>query len=296
MNKKVILIDGQNNMYRAYYKYANMKSRKGKPSSIVYGLPLIVGGLLKKFKPDEILIIFDHDRNKKRQEIWPDYKKREKGIRFDADDFHSQKETVHKLFKALGVPIVHQKGQEADDFIYKAIREYKARGFNEIIIASRDKDFRQLVDNKVSLWVVQDDHRVTKDNIEKVYGYTPRETLDDLILQGDKSDVIPGMPGFGEKTARAFIKEYGSIRKYLKGGHQFRKVDNELLKEVYKRNKALIGIKYFCRKYLKNVPMEITKGNSKIDYQYISEVCNDYDIKTFADPKFTKTFKDLLNR
>lgn len=295
MSKTVLLIDGNNSIHRAYHKYMGMKSKAGESSSIVYGFPLIVGGLLKKFKPDDVVVVFDGGRNKNRLKLLPTYKAREPRLDFDPESFDTQLQIARDLMTAFGVKTVREKGQEADDLIYLLIRAYKKLGYDNIIIASRDKDFRQLITSKVSIWVVTDDIRVTKDNIVNIYGTTPRQSLDYLILDGDKSDKIPGYPGFGEKTIKEFLNKYTSIQKYLDSREQFKKVDNVKLETIYKLNTELIGIKFFAKKHLMDLKFEIKPGNKSLDFKYISEISNRFNINTFVDVKFIKTFKDLKN-
>ena len=292
-NKSVVIVDGNNNLMRAFYKYKNMQSKKGEPSNIVFGFPLMMGALLKRFKPDDMVIAFDSDRHKERYKLLPNYKNREKKIDFDYENFQEQNKIAIKTMNALGVDTCKIKGQEADDLIYLLVKHYRKLGYTTIIIASRDKDFRPLITSKVSLWVVTDDYRLTHKNHKQIVGWQPRQFLDYLILDGDKSDKIPGYPGFGEKTITTFLNEYSSIKKYLASGEQFRKIDNQLLEEVYNRNRMLIGIRLFCNKHLKNLELKIKKGNKGIDYTYISEVSNRFDINTFVDTKFIKPFKKL---
>ena len=225
-NKTVLIVDGNNNLMRAYYKYINMTSKKGEPSNIVFGFPLMMGALVKKFKPDDMVVAFDSDRHKERYKLLPDYKSREPKIGFDYENFKEQNKIAVNTMTALGIKTLKVKGQEADDLIYLLVRHYKKLGYHKIIIASRDKDFRPLITSKVSIWVVTDDYLLTHKNHKQIIGWSPRQFLDYLILDGDKSDKIPGYPGFGEKTITTFLNEYSSIKNYLASGEQFRKVDN----------------------------------------------------------------------
>ena len=291
---RVIIIDGQNVLHRAYHKFKNMTSKSGKPSSVVYGFPYIIGGIVRKFNPDAVIVPFDYGRNQHRLDALPDYKNREKRLDFDYEDFIDQSQKARKILKALGVPTIKIKGQEADDLIYMMVKEFTKKGYNEIIIVSSDKDFQQLVNKKVSIWNTTKNMLITHKNHVSVYGYTPKQSIDYLILDGDKSDKIPGYRGMGEKRIKAFLEEHSSIRKFLRSKKEHKGLDRVLLEEIYKRNRLLIDIKYFCRIHGDSINIKIKKGSKKIDHHYLSKIGNTYDINTFCADTFLKPFKKLL--
>jgi DNA polymerase I len=296
MKKRVIIVDGNNALHRSYHKFKNMKSKKGEPSSIIYGFPLIISGLIRKFNPNHFVIAFDHSRNKHRMAALPNYKNREHRLDFDYEDFNKQCEIARKAMTALGIDYIRIKGQEADDIIYMLIKKYLKKGFTDIIIISSDKDFQQLITKEVSIWQPNHNRLLTYKNHESVFGYTVKQSLDYLILDGDKSDKIPGYRGMGEKKITAFLKEHTSIRKFLKSDKTHKTMSKEELEVIYKRNRLLIDIRYFCRKFIDKADMKITKGKKKIDSIYLSDLTNTYDIKTFMSGTFLKPFKTIIKK
>ena len=223
------------------------------------------------------------------------YKDRDKNRKdFDIDDFVSQQKDVKEILTCLGIPYVSKKGLEADDIIWLYARKYKRKG--SVVIVSTDKDFNQLLSNRVSIWHPWKNKRITHKNLEKEYGYTPDQCVDYLSLVGDDSDKIPGAKGIGHKTAIKFIEEYGSINAYRLGkGDEMKKFTRKQSEELFYRNRTLIDTRFFCRRYLKlkEIPLKSPKGKN-INKKGLSLICRKYSITTFIEPAFLKPFKQLL--
>lgn len=285
---RLVLIDGDNNLHRAFHKFSRFKDSEGNSTSMIYGFPAIVGSLIKILKPDEVLCAFDYGKHERRLELLPGYKDREG--RTDRKDFNRQRKITQKIIRNLGIGYVREKGHEADDIIYWFIKKYKHIA-DEIIIVSRDKDFYQLISDQVIIYNPHDEVYYTdKDN----RGLTPKQSLDFLILNGDSSDKIPGYPGVGEVTAMALLEEYGSIQSFLNSDGEIKRIDKEKLKTIYKRNKELIGIKTFFRRNLKDVEYKIHRRSVNVDV--IEKIANKHNIKTFHNESFLRPFLDLENK
>ena len=140
-NKPILLIDGNNLLYRCYYKFSGMVSKKGKPSSMVFGYPYTLRSLLNRFEPKEVYNVFDGGRDRKRMEILPTYKEREQKLGFDIDDFREQKQVVMDLLTNMNLSVIWERYKEADDLIYILVRKLSKN--NKVIIVSSDKDFNQ---------------------------------------------------------------------------------------------------------------------------------------------------------
>lgn len=286
---KLLLIDGDNNMHRAYHKFKRFKDKSGNGTGMIYGLPYIIGNLIRMFRPDNVVVVFDHGRHKRRIELLPDYKKRDKA---DREDFEKQRVITEELIQNLGLGYVRKKGHEADDIIYWVCRQFKDKA-ERIIIVSNDKDFDQLINNQVMVWSPHTNEMYTQRNKR---GLLPKQSLDFLILSGDKSDNIPGISGVGEATAMSFLKEYGSIKNYLKKPNPkpFKRViDKYSILAIYKRNKELIGIKTFFRRNLINVEYDLIQ--KKYDQKYIDKLAKKHDLKSFHSLNFINPFKTLKN-
>ena len=289
MNKESVILDGNHLAYRAYYKFANLRTIDGVNTSIIYGIPYIVESLIRRLNPLDVVIVFDGGHSAFRKALLPDYKKRDKKLGWDAEDFHRQKDAAGALMSALGVTVVHKKGYEADDLIAMLVMQNTKKGIESVIV-SGDKDFNQLINDKVVVYNVQKGIRLTKDNLKEHVGYTPKQCLEWLSIMGDKSDNIPGYPGMGPKRTAQIFEQYGSVRKYLKSNKQFGKIDNKKLTELMRLNHKLIGLIYFYRKFLKPQPFDISFSTG-IDELQLKRYCNLYETNSFLKPQFLKTYK-----
>ena len=112
-NKEILIVDGNNMLHRAYYKFSAMRSMSGTPTGITYGFIYILKGLISQLKPDDVYIIFDGGRSKERMGILNSYKDREKKEGWDADDFYRQKGLTNDMLTCLGVKVIEKKKTEA---------------------------------------------------------------------------------------------------------------------------------------------------------------------------------------
>lgn len=294
---KLLIIDGNNLLHRAYNKFSSMVSSDGKKSSIIYGFPFILSPLIRLLKPTDVLVVFDGARDKERLKILPDYKGGREGKRkdeFDRDDFEAQKKILKNVLSCLGIPYTTPKGREADDLIWLFCRRYRWKGSS--IILSTDKDFHQLLSHKLSIWHPWKKERITHKNVEKLYGYSPEECVDWLTLCGDKSDNIQGIKGIGPKTARKFLDQYGSLKNYVKGeGPEYKKMTRAAAEEVFLEAQTLINIRKFCRRHIPQKEVVVDNpSKGYIDDKELRCIASDYSITTFYKPNFIKPFKDLL--
>ena len=276
-------------MHRVYHKFPNFTSNNGTPTALIYGVPMLLQSAIRDTEADKVYVVFDGDHNPMRDKILPDYKKREPKLGFDAEAFYQQMSWLVDNLNSFGVHVVHQRGHEADDWICILARKLKAK--HHVDILSGDKDFHQLIRDNV--WVYNQTHKrfIKPHSCKHHYNYTPKECVDYLVLDGDKSDNIPGYPGFGPKTIRKFLDEHKSIRSFLKSDKSFGRVDKELMKEIYIRNKTLIDLVRFTRKYMKGLKVPIKKG--KFDKKEIKRFAITYDIKTFTKTNFLEIYETL---
>lgn len=282
---KVLIIDGDNALHRAFHKFSYMKDSDGRSTAMIYGFPMIIGSLIKMFKPDEVVCAFDYGTHERRKQLLPEYKKRDSHT--DRTEFDRQRKITEKLVRNLGIGTVRMKGHEADDIIYWLCRKYKDVA-EKIIIVSRDKDFHQLVSKQVHVWNPHEDKMFKFLNKD---GLNPKESLDYLILDGDSSDKIPGYPGVGPVKARKLIKEHGSIQSFLNSDCEFKGIDKDELRTIYKRNKELIGIKTFWRRNLKDVEYKVIRKS--VNEDVIEKIAKKHNIKTFHKESFLKPFLEL---
>lgn len=291
---KIIIIDGNNLCHRAYHKFKQMRSSEGKQSGVAFGFLYILRSLVNLHSATRVIVVFDGGRHPKRVELLPNYKERDKKDDFDSKSFYSQKDDVKKFLKYFCIDYIEEPGTEADDVMWLLARKLKKK--NQIVIVSTDKDFNQLLSKDISIWHPWKDKRITHKNIESIYGYTPEQCVDYLILVGDSSDNIKGYPNIGDKRARDFLAKH-SIKEYLytyeHDEHSI--IKRKKLEEIYLLNRQLIDIRLFCRRYMKgNFTTLVKNHKKKIEKKKIAELASDYSITTFHKEDFQKTFKNLL--
>jgi len=290
---KLVIFDGNHLAYRAYFKFSNLKTLDGVKTAIIYGVPYILESLIRKFSPTEVILVFDGGRSKFRSELRPDYKKREKRLGFDPQDFHEQKEKVINILISLGIKVARAKGVEADDLIAMISRRYSKKDWDTLIISS-DKDFNQLIDKKITVYNVSKNKLLDQNNLKDIVGYNPEQCVDYLCLVGDKSDNIGGYSGIGPKKAEKFLNEFEGIVPFLNSDIEFGRIDKEKLKDIYYVNRKLIDLKYFYIMFMikKKIPW-LNIFPVLLDLKVFKLFCNTYEMNSFLKPQFINTFKKL---
>ncbi len=207
MSPKLVIIDGSNNLYRSYYAIRNLTNSSGMATNAVYGFTQMLRKLLKDHEPDCIAVAFDEGRSTMRTEKFEDYKKDRKPM---PDDLSVQVPLVYEVLEAFGIPIIRATEWEADDFIGSLACLARDRGY-EVVLATSDKDFYQLVGERIRLYHTGRDVMYDARGVEEVFGLPPEKVVDVMAIWGDAIDNIPGVPGIGEKGAKALIQEFGSL-------------------------------------------------------------------------------------
>lgn len=285
---KVLIIDGNNTMHRAYHAYARL-TNQGKPVNIIYGMPQLVNALIHQFQPDDVYICWDEARHKERLRLCPEYKaKRKTKTKEQIEDMMHQKKKVIELFNSLGIKQLIGKGMEADDYIYALVR--RLRKSNQITIVSTDKDFHQLLRPSVRIFNTAKHQLIHHKNLKALFGYSPEQCVDYLSLLGDDSDNIKGYRGMGDERIKIFLAEFGSIKAFIENeSSSFMKLDKVALRKLYITNKMLINLKTFYNKHLKD-KITLDFGNSKFNKKVLFKICDNYNIKALKETKFTKNY------
>ncbi|MDP2648217.1 MAG: DNA polymerase I [Candidatus Yanofskybacteria bacterium] len=215
MTKKLILIDSNALIHRAFHALPALNSPSGIPSNAVYGFTAVLLKMLKDLKPDYIAATFDLAGPTFRHEEFAEYKAhRIKG----PDELHLQIPLVRDVLKAFGIPIFEYGGFEADDLIGTLAEQSKKIKDLQVIIVTGDLDTLQLVENdKVIVFTlkrgVTDTVTYNEKEVHNRYGLKPSQLIDFKGLKGDPSDNIPGVPGIGEKTASTLIQSFGNLER-----------------------------------------------------------------------------------
>ena len=211
--KKVILVDGNNLLFRSYYATAYsgnlMKNSKGFPTNALYGFSNMLNKIIKDEKPEYMVVAFDKGKTF-RHEKYEEYKA---GRIKTPDDLKVQFKPSRELTNALGIKCFEIDNYEADDIIGTYARMIDEDPEYEGLIVSSDKDLLQLISPnvKVKLLKTHDYIMMDEEEFKKTYGLDPIKMIDIKGLQGDPSDNIPGVKGIGEKTALKLLQEYGSV-------------------------------------------------------------------------------------
>ncbi|TSC91077.1 MAG: DNA polymerase I [Parcubacteria group bacterium Licking1014_17] len=211
--KKLMLIDGNALVHRAFHALPPLKSPKGILTNAVFGFFSILLRAIKDIKPDYIAATFDLAGPTFRHEEFAEYKSH----RVKApDELYEQMPIVKNLLAAFGVPVYEQQGYEADDIIGTLATKSKKIKDLKTIIATGDLDTLQLVEgDKTSVFTLKkglaDTVIYDEDAVIKRFGLNPSQMPDFKGLKGDPSDNIPGVPGVGDKTASELIKNYGDL-------------------------------------------------------------------------------------
>lgn len=207
---KLLLIDGNSIMNRAYYGIRMLTNKKGVPTNALTGFLNIYSKLMKEEKPDRIAAAFDLKAPTFRHKMYADYK----GTRHAMpDELAAQMPLIKDILRSLGISVLEVEGYEADDIIGTLSRAAAEQG-EDCVISTGDRDSFQLVNEHVTVRLAanKEDIYYTPEKINEVYGVTPREMLEVKALMGDSSDNIPGVKGIGEKTALSLIQKYHSVQ------------------------------------------------------------------------------------
>jgi DNA polymerase I len=287
--ERILLIDGNNLAHRAFHKLKGLTTKGGRDSTVIYGVPYLILSYIRKLNPDRVYVAFDGGRSSHRKEVLPTYKIREPSLSFDSEQFYEQMDWLKADLHTLNIHVMCGKGMEADDLIYYLIRKIGAKEHYFTIISS-DKDFLQLIDRNVKVLNPFKEKVISLTNCKEEVGYEPSECVDYLILDGDKSDKIPGVPGMGPKRIRDFLDEFGSIEDYLES-EKPSKWNKKAIQEAYERNNILINLKLFYLKFFKRVNLSIQPA--VWDRGRALKMFNHYEVRLLSKPENVELFKKL---
>lgn len=210
---KLLLIDGNSIMNRAFYGIPDMTTNDGRHTNAIYGFLNIILKVIEEEQATHICAAFDLKKKTFRHEMYEAYKGTRKGM---PEELHEQMPRIKEILQAMHIRIVEQEGFEADDLIGTLSKKGEREGF-AVTILSGDRDLLQLATDTVLVRIPKTKHGKTEvedyyaKNVVETYGVTPLIFIDMKGLMGDTSDNIPGVPGIGEKTAAKLLAEYGDL-------------------------------------------------------------------------------------
>lgn len=291
---KYVIVDGLNSMYAAYYAQSKM-SYEGKPTSIIYGLPMMIHSFWQKFGAHKVYVVWDGKKSPYRLSLLPDYKKRDKKMdEHQLKNFYEQKAVAQEILDCLGIRQYHNIACEADDMIFElSKRLLKNRSSNRITLISNDKDFHQIIGKKLKIYSSVKSNFITTSNCNSIFGYSPSNCVDYLCLIGDSSDNIPGIPGVGPATATKILNRYKTSKISLAGAvlEIMPKADPALVKATLNLNRKLIDLNKFNESQFK--PEQLTRLNNspELNTGRLSKICNKYGLRTFTKPEFLSRYE-----
>lgn len=232
--KRLFLLDAYALIFRGYYALIKnpIINSKGQDTSAIMGFMNSLFDVIRREKPDHLAVAFDKDGSVERTELFEDYKANRDAT---PDAIKEAVPIIQEILKAMHIPVIELPGYEADDLIGTLAKQAEKEGFR-VYMVTPDKDFAQLVSdnifmyrparmgNGIDIWGVPE-------VMERFGVERPEQVIDFLGMMGDASDNIPGLPGVGEKTAKKFIAEYGSMEKLLASTHELKGKMKERIEE-----------------------------------------------------------------
>ena len=229
--KSLVLIDGSSYLYRAFYALPGLTAPSGQPTGAIYGVLTMLHKLIKDERPNLLGIVFDAPGKTFRHELFPEYKANRART---PEDLIIQIEPLLAAIENLGLPLIRVNGVEADDVIGTLAKEAEQRGMNTLI-ATSDKDFTQLVSDKITLLDTMKNRLTDRSGVIEKFGLPPEQIIDFLTLSGDASDNIPGVPTVGPKTAVKWLQQYSSLAGVIEHAEEISGKVGEALRESIPR-------------------------------------------------------------
>jgi DNA polymerase-1 len=206
---KLLIVDGHAYAYRAFYAIRELRSPLGVPTNAIYGFVKMFVKMREGIKPTHLIVVWDGGLSAKRMTALPEYKAQRPEM---PENLKPQLDEIVSYLKAANVASYCGNGVEADDYIACLARR-AADAEWQVVIASADKDFMQLVSARVGLLNPNDKSETvwTNEQVRNKTGVEPSQVVGWLALMGDSVDNIPGVPGVGPKRAADLLKQFGSV-------------------------------------------------------------------------------------
>ena len=217
-NTPLLLVDGSSYLFRAYHALPDLSNKEGFPTGAVRGVIAMLRKLAKDFEGSPIAVVFDAKGKTFRNEIYSDYKANRPPM---PNDLQQQIEPIHRIIKAMGFPLLVEKGVEADDVIGTLARQATHLELPTVISTS-DKDMAQLVSESVSLVNTMTEVTMDRQGVIEKFGVPPERIVDYLALMGDSVDNIPGVPKVGPKTAVKWLNAYHDLDGVISHAHEIK--------------------------------------------------------------------------
>ena len=289
--KRLFLIDAYALIFRGYYAFIKNPriNSKGIDTSAILGFTNSLFDVIKRERPEYIAVCFDKGGSQDRLEIFPEYKANRDET---PEAIKIAVPYIQEILNALGICIMVKEGYEADDIIGTLAKKAEEENF-ETYMVTPDKDFAQLVNKKTFIYKPLFGGGYETWGIDEVNNKfeisDPIQVIDFLAMKGDSVDNIPGLPGVGDKTAKKFIKEYGSIENLLSNTD---KIKGKLREKIEANSEAGLLSKKLAT-IITDVPVDFDSNKFKLS---LDEPDKLYEI--FSDLEFrrlTENFKKIFD-
>lgn len=270
MAEKIMLIDGNSIVNRAFYGVPLLTNGEGRYTNGVYGFLNILFKLLDEENPDYLAVAFDLHAPTFRHKTFDGYKGTRKGM---PEELREQMPLLKEVLQTMHIPIFEQEGYEADDILGTLSALAEKDGVLPVVV-SGDRDLLQIAGEKLKVRIpktkggrTETEDYYAADVVEK-YGVTPTEFIDMKALMGDASDNIPGVPGIGEKTAAKIIQQYHDIETAIEHAPEIKpKKASENLAEFQEQAR----LSKFLATIVRDMPLEWNKDGLKINDMFNAE-------------------------
>ncbi|WP_430399989.1 DNA polymerase I [Flavobacterium sp.] len=291
--KRLFLLDAYALIFRGYYAFIKNPriNSKGMDTSAIMGFMNSLMDVIKREKPDHLAVAFDKGGSDIRNEMFPEYKANRDAT---PEAIKIAVPYIQELLRAMHIPIIEVAGYEADDLIGTIAKQAEKENY-QVFMVTPDKDFAQLVSenifmykparmgNGIEIWGVPE-------VLEKFEISNPLQVIDFLGMMGDSADNIPGLPGVGEKTAKKFLAQYGSMENLLANTHELKgkmKENIEANKEKGILSKTLATILLDCPVQFDEKDYEL----SKPDVEKTEALFHELEFRRMQE-QFDKLFRD----
>ncbi len=223
----------------------DLRNAQGQPTGALYGVINMLRRLLQDYQADYMVCVFDAKGRTFRDDLYDQYKANRPSM---PDDMAVQIEPLHRAVRAMGWHLICQSGVEADDIIGTLSRLAAENGI-ETVVSTGDKDLAQLVNEHVRLVNTMSNEKLDVDGVISKYGVRPDQIVDYLMLIGDTSDNVPGVPKVGPKTAAKWLGEYGSLDELLRHADKIKGVAGQNLRDFsanFEMTRQLVTVKLDC--------------------------------------------------
>ncbi|MFW5884658.1 MAG: DNA polymerase I [Patescibacteria group bacterium] len=283
--KKLLLIDSNALIHRAYHALPPLATKDGTLTNAVYGYAATLISAVENIKPDYAAAAFDLPEPTFRHKKYDQYKAtREKA----PDELYAQIPLAKEFLNAYNIPVFEQKGYEADDLIGTLSGKVQKKDGIEIYILTGDLDTLQLVDDHIKVMTlrkgINDSVIYDKQKVEERFGLKPNQMVDYKALRGDPSDNIPGVKGVGEKTATELLLKYKTLEEVYSN---IEKITSKSVKEKLKKGRESAFMSKDLAEIERNVP---------VDFDLEKCTLQNYNAETLKRYMLKMEFSSLLKR